>query len=107
MLQLEWHEFVLTALAFAICAVIILVCKRFPRLSGRSDDLLVVQSMHTRLTPRIGGVAIFGALGLSVIFAPVSISGPYGNLFLATSLLFFVGLAEDLGFHISPKNLLI
>lgn len=104
MLQLEWHEFVLTALAFAICAVIILVCKRFPRLSGRSDDLLVVQSMHTRLTPRIGGVAIFGALGLSVIFAPVSISGPYGNLFLATSLLFFVGLAEDLGFHISPRR---
>ena len=60
--------------------------------------------MHTRLTPRVGGVAIFGALGLSVILAPVSISGPYASFVLATSLLFLVGLAEDLGFHMSPQR---
>ena len=60
--------------------------------------------MHTRLTPRVGGVAIFGALSMSVIFAPVSISGPYANFVIATSLLFVVGLAEDLGFHMSPRR---
>ena len=104
MLHFEWHEFVLAAFAFLICAAVVLLRSRFPRLSGRRDDLRAVQSMHTRLTPRVGGVAIFGALGLSVIFAPVSISGPYANFVLATSFLFVVGLAEDLGFHMSPRR---
>lgn len=104
MLHFEWHEYVLTSLAFGLCVTLVLLCTRFPRLSGRSDDLRAVQSMHTRLTPRVGGVAIFGAMGLSVIFAPVSIAGPYANFFLATSLLFIVGLAEDLGFHMSPRR---
>jgi UDP-N-acetylmuramyl pentapeptide phosphotransferase/UDP-N-acetylglucosamine-1-phosphate transferase len=102
-LHFEWHEYVLTALAFGLCVAIVLLRSRFPRLSGRSDDLRAVQSMHTRLTPRVGGIGIFGALGLSVIFAPVSISGPYANFILAASLLFIVGLAEDLGFHMSPR----
>lgn len=101
-LTLQWREFVLAVLAFTICAAVVLLRSRFPRLSGRSDDLRAVQSMHTRLTPRVGGIAIFGALGLSVVFAPVSIYGPYANFVLATSLLFAVGLAEDLGFHMSP-----
>jgi UDP-N-acetylmuramyl pentapeptide phosphotransferase/UDP-N-acetylglucosamine-1-phosphate transferase len=104
MLYFDWHEFVLAALAFLICAAVVLLRSRFPRLSGRRDDLRAVQSMHTRLTPRVGGVAIFGALGLSVIFAPVSISGPYAKFVLATSFLFVVGLAEDLGFHMSPRR---
>lgn len=103
-LHFEWHEYVLAALAFVLCVSIVLLRSRFPRLSGRSDDLRAVQSMHTRLTPRVGGVGIFGALGLSVVFAPVSISGPYANFILATSVLFIVGLAEDLGFHMSPRR---
>ena len=104
MLLFEWHEFVLTALACVICAAVVLLRSRFPRLSGRTDDLSAVQSMHTRLTPRVGGIAIFGALGLSVMFAPVSISGPYANFIMATAVLFVVGLAEDLGFHMSPRR---
>ncbi|WP_146160229.1 MraY family glycosyltransferase [Phaeovulum veldkampii] len=104
MLYFEWHEFVLAALAFGLCVLIVLLRSRFPRLSGRTYDLRAVQSMHTRLTPRVGGIGIFGALGLSVIFAPVSISGPYANFVLATSLLFVVGLAEDLGFPMSPRR---
>ncbi|MEJ6479726.1 MAG: glycosyltransferase [Octadecabacter sp.] len=60
--------------------------------------------MHARLTPRVGGVAIFAAFGLSAIFAPVSISGPHADFIVATSLLFIVGLAEDLGFHMTPRR---
>jgi len=66
-----------------------------------------VQSMHSRPTPRVGGIAIFAALGLSVIFAPVSISSQYAFFILATSLLFIVGLLEDLGFGVSPRNRLL
>jgi UDP-GlcNAc:undecaprenyl-phosphate/decaprenyl-phosphate GlcNAc-1-phosphate transferase len=107
MLHFEWHEYVLTSLAFGICVALVLLCARLPRLSGRTDDLRAVQSMHTRITPRVGGIAIFGAQCLSVKFAPVSISGPYTNFVLAMSLLFFVGLAEDLGFHMSPRRRLL
>jgi UDP-N-acetylmuramyl pentapeptide phosphotransferase/UDP-N-acetylglucosamine-1-phosphate transferase len=57
--------------------------------------------------PRVGGAAIFGALGLSVIFAPDAISAPYAKFILATSLLFLVALAEDLGFAVSPRRRLL
>jgi UDP-N-acetylmuramyl pentapeptide phosphotransferase/UDP-N-acetylglucosamine-1-phosphate transferase len=107
MLLFEWHECVMAALSFAMCMSLILSRSRFPRFSGRGEDLRAVQSMHAQLTPRVGGIAIFGALGLSVIFAPVSVSEPYAKFFLATSLLFVVGVAEDLGFHMSPRRRLL
>ena len=103
MLHFEWHEYALAAIAFGLCFAIVLLKSSFPRLSGRAGDLRAVQSMHNRLTPRVGGLGIFGALGVSVIFAPVSIAGAYAELILATSLLFLVGLSEDLGFHVSPR----
>lgn len=76
-------------------------------LINRPSDLIAIQSMHTRQTPRLGGIAIFGAIGLGVIFSSVSTSGDYADFFLVTSLLFFVGLAEDLGFQISPRHRLL
>ena len=103
MLHFEWHEYALAAIAFGLCFAIVLLKSSFPRLSGRAGDLRAVQSMHKRLTPRVGGLGIFGTLGVSVIFAPVSISGAYADFILATSLLFLVGLSEDLGFHVSPR----
>jgi len=66
-----------------------------------------VQSTHTRLTPRVGGIAIFGALGLSVLLAPEHIAGRYTDLVLATSILFVVALLEDLGFHVSARKRLL
>lgn len=59
--------------------------------------------MHTRATPRVGSIAIFGALGLFFIFGLGPILGTYPAFVLVISLLFFVGLAEDLGFRISPQ----
>ncbi len=103
-MHLDWREVFVAALAFVICVVIVLLRRRFPRLSGRADDLRAVQSTHTRLTPRVGGLAIFGALCLSVVLAPGVITEPYAKFILATSLLFFVGLAEDLGFRVSPRG---
>ena len=103
-MHLGWQEFVVASLAFSICVVMVLLRKRFPRLSGRTDDLRAVQSAHTRVTPRMGGVAIFGALCLTVVLAPVVITAPSAKFILATSLLFFVGLAEDLGFRVSPRG---
>ncbi|KQI71374.1 hypothetical protein AN191_13210 [Loktanella sp. 5RATIMAR09] len=63
--------------------------------------------MHSRPTPRIGGVAIFLALALSVVFAPDTILPNYAGFIIATTLLFFVGLSEDLGFRVSPRRRLL
>lgn len=98
------EEFLVAALAFCICAFIIRLRARFPRLSGRTGDLRAVQAMHTRRTPRLGGVAIFGAVCLSVVLSPEVITAPYAKFVLAASLLFFVGLAEDLGYRVSPRG---
>lgn len=103
-MHLDWHEVVVASLAFCICVVMVLLRGRFPRLSGRAGDLRAVQCAHTRVTPRMGGVAIFGALCLTVVLAPVVITVPYAKFILATSLLFFAGLAEDLGFRVSPRG---
>ena len=80
------------------------MCARLPWLNGRTCDLSAVQSMHIRPTPRVGGIAVFGVLGLSYIFGSWLISETHSAFVLITSLLFFVGLAEDFGFHMSPRR---
>ena len=82
------HEYALTSLSFGLCVGIVFVCSRLPWLSGRTCDLSAVQSMHTRPTPRVGGIAVFGALGLFSIFGLGPISGTYSAFVLVTSLLF-------------------
>ena len=105
--RFECHEFVLTVFSFVVSVAIVLLGNVFRRLSGRTDDLLAIQSSHTQLVPRVGGIAIFGSLVLTLIFLPATIYEAYGNLILATSLLFVVGLSEDLGFHMSPRRRLL
>lgn len=72
--------------------------QRIPKLAGRTGDLAAVQAMHERQTPRVGGIAIFIAFLISWAFVPLSISDAYLKFAFATSLLFLVGLMEDLGF---------
>ncbi|PWG16165.1 glycosyltransferase family 4 protein [Salibaculum griseiflavum] len=97
----------LLALSFMISLFFVAYGRRTARLLGRAHDLHAVQSMHTRPTPRVGGIAIFGAFGLSVIFAPASISQSYALFSMSAALLFAAGLLEDLGFHVSPRNRLL
>lgn len=101
------HVALLTLVSFCISLIILLFREQFPRLSGRVDDLKSVQSMHTRQTPRVGGIAIFVALLFSVIFAPITIMDRYFDFIISAAFLFFVGLLEDLGFHVSPRKRLL
>lgn len=101
--NLHFHLVYLGLLSFVCCGALIVLARCVPRLSGRSDDTTAVQAMHLRVTPRVGGIAIFGALACSALFAPIVIQQSYIAFLVATSLLFCVGLSEDLGFHISPR----
>ncbi len=62
-----------------------------------------VLSMHVNLTPRVGGIAIFGALAYRAAFAPIVIMQSYAAFLLGVSLLFFVGSKEDLEFSVSSR----
>ena len=104
---IDWSVAALAALSFLLSGLIFLIRKRVPRLSGRIHDLQAVQAMHTRPTPRVGGIAIFITLGLSLIVSPAGHASPSAEVILAASLLFAVGLLEDLGISVSPRQRLI
>lgn len=70
----------------------------------RVDDIGAIQSAHLTPTPRIGGVAIICAIALSIAFSPATVQADYFLLCLTVLPVFVVGLAEDLGFPVSPRR---
>lgn len=97
----------LLLLSFSLSLVFVVLGRSLPRLSGRPQNLSSVQSMHDKPTPRVGGVAIFAALGLSVAYVPLQITTQYTLFMISAALLFAVGLLEDLGFGITPRKRLL
>ncbi|HBM89331.1 MAG TPA: UDP-phosphate N-acetylglucosaminyl 1-phosphate transferase [Rhodobiaceae bacterium] len=61
-----------------------------------------VQSAHSTPTPRIGGVAIGGALVVSLFFTPTSMLDNYSLFVISLTPVFLAGLADDLGYHVPP-----
>lgn len=104
---LLFHKSLLVLQAFFVGVAIIIAGHFFPELNGGFGKPRAIQAMHTRPTPRLGGVAIFAALMLSILFAPGDVSARYGLFMLSASLLFIVGLAEDIGIGVSPKKRLL
>ena len=76
-------------------------------------DELAIQSAHTGFVPRVGGLAIFiSILGIiplvSFGFIPLSVmlelnAGQLTGLILSAIPVFTIGLAEDLGYSMSPR----
>jgi len=102
-----WLAWILPFLvSFSISALLVITSghriKRFPC----RDDLRCKQTLHVAPTPRIGGVAIMFALliMLSLSAAEHTLVG-----LLAVTLLpvFFAGLAEDLGYRVTPRKRLL
>ena len=99
----EWHDPAIFLLSMCISALLVLVAPMVPRFFGDGRHTVARQAMHKRATPRVGGIAIFAALSVSSLFAPVLIADGYKQFVLAAGIIFFVGLLEDLGFGISAK----
>ncbi|MCH8467174.1 MAG: glycosyltransferase [Roseinatronobacter sp.] len=100
---LFWEEMYLFALSLTVGVAIILLARMFPRILAPKKHLNAVQAAHLTPTPRLGGVAIFAALILSIALSDSGVTERYTLLLLATSLLFAVGFLEDLGFGISAR----
>lgn len=102
-----WREVLVALIAGAMSVMIVVLARHIPYLAGGQRGLRAVQTMHTQPTPRIGGVAMFAAILVTVPLAPPSITDRYSLFIMAASLLFLVGLAEDLGWGVSPRNRLL
>jgi UDP-GlcNAc:undecaprenyl-phosphate/decaprenyl-phosphate GlcNAc-1-phosphate transferase len=101
-----WKEALLGIASFIICAAIILLARKVAFFAPQRHAT-AVQAAHVAPTPRLGGVAIFAALALSTLFSKAVVSEPYKIFIMATSILFFVGLVEDLTGKVTPRQRLL
>ena len=102
--------------SFILCLIIIVSSGYGFSRRGAIDEV-AVQSAHSGFVPRVGGLAIYIALLvliplLSFGFIPLSVVidldvEKLTLLILSAAPVFTVGLAEDLGYDMSPKARLI
>ena len=107
---------VLCALSFLLSLLLIIITRFFFNNHWR-QDLYAIQSAHDEVVPRLGGFALFlsillflWALNLKVldpIFFDDFDIGSINYLLLSAFPIFFVGLAEDLGYSASPHKRLL
>ena len=95
----------ISATSFLSCLGLIAAHKTYRRKALRRDDLSSVQAAHLRCTPRTGGIAVLLAIigGLFYLL-------PLDKAALASLTLlpvFLAGLAEDIGFDVSPRRRLL
>ena len=107
---------VLFFVSLIIC-VVILVSSRNGFTRRAALDEMAVQSAHKGFIPRVGGLAIyisilglipllsFGFIPLTVVFE-LSVQDIAWLIFTATPI-FCIGMAEDLGYHMTPKKRLL
>ena len=102
--------------SFILCLIIIVSSGYGFSRRGEVDET-AVQSAHTGFVPRVGGLAIYIAILvliplLSFGFIPLSVvfdidAEQLTLLILSAAPIFVIGLAEDLGYDMSPKARLI
>ena len=103
---------ILFFVSFILCLVIILA-SGYGFYRRGSLDAVAVQSAHSGFVPRVGGLSIYiSLLGLipllSFGFIPLEVVFDLNTdeltwLLLSAAPVFSVGLAEDLGYNMSPK----
>lgn len=100
-----WFPFtVVLLLSFGICAIVVFGKKGLAGGITRRDDLRARQRAHSVPTPRVGGVGVLAGMIAALLLVPGNYL-PFFALFVTTLIPVFVaGLAEDLGFRISPTG---
>ena len=107
---------ILFSVSFTLCFVIV-ISSGYGFTRRAALDEAAVQSAHTGFVPRVGGLAVylstlclipllsFGFIPLAVVF-DIEIN-ELTVLILTAAPVFFVGIAEDLGYAMSPKRRLL
>ena len=95
----------LASISFLLCQLIVSKRQYLRRYIESRNDAIAVQSAHSGFVPRIGGLAIFLTFLSMYPFAQYfGIETNGGKFFLSLLPIVIVGLSEDLGFAISPRN---
>ena len=95
----------LASISFLLCQLIVRNRQYLRRYIESRNDAVAVQSAHSGFVPRIGGVAIFLTFLSMYPFAQYfGIDTNSDKFFLSLLPIVIVGLSEDLGFAISPRN---
>lgn len=94
-----WQYIWICVVAFTIGGLIVLSERWHGRFTG-DYDLNKPQASHTRSTPRIGGLAVFGGTlaGLLVLARPsnITLNSLWPSLFIAAMPVFVAGILEDI-----------
>lgn len=90
--------------AFVVCAGLIGLRHRYMGLVLRRDDVRAVQAAHHTPTPRIGGVALFAGMIAATFLVPETAQRTCVLALVSLLPVFLSGLAEDLGFRVSPRS---
>lgn len=106
---LDVNKFLLVfLLSLCVNAFVVITKKHHIGQSARIFDQIAVQAMHRTPTPRIGGVGVVLALLVALLILMPASQGPYWPLFaLSIAPIFLAGLAEDLGYGVSPVRRLL
>lgn len=74
----------------------------------RRDDMRAIQAMHTRATPRLGGIAILATFAVGIfVYAPAALGPLPAMLVVSLIPVLIAGLLEDIGRLVSPKGRLL
>lgn len=90
-------------LSWAACALIIAHPGVRARVARRHEDITAPQAMHVVPTPRIGGIAIIGALIIGLAIERERIGYDLLAALAAGLLVFIAGIKEDIKRDVSPR----
>ena len=90
-------------ISLSLCGIIVLTKGVHLSITSGSADRSVVQAAHRSPTPRVGGAGIVVAVFFAVIFfLPSEDRSTWFLFLLSAGVIVATGLAEDLGFRVSP-----
>lgn len=106
--MLDWSAFSsIFVLSFGICAFLVATRRFHMELTRRDDDMVAAQALHDVPTPRIGGLAITAGIVLGFFMVPSAHHDMFALFALTIIPVFLSGLAEDIGFRVTPLGRLL
>lgn len=100
-----WGAF---SVSVVICAILVRAARRWPERLVPRADLRAVQAAHRDPTARLGGVAILlGLMGGMLLLGALEDSAVLKLLLVSLIPVVLAGLAEDLGFMVSPGRRMV
>lgn len=98
---------VVFSVSFLICAILVATRSWHLHRSARSEDCRAVQRAHSYPTPRVGGIGVVLAVAVAIFIMPDNLRVRSMPFLPSLAVIFIAGLAEDLGYRISPLGRLL